>query len=301
MSAPLTTYRNTPFIRLKMAAPKTRWLDRLFLTIQFRRDHKRMPRCSGGTLNDAYFHINTTDAIMDAARAFVSDKALVKEFVAGKIGAQHNVETIAVLDTFEAARDFAYPADCVIKPTHMSGEVILRRGGEAVDFDTVRRWYGSNYYDATREANYRHLRPRVIVEPFIFGRESVEDFKIFCLHGRPLVIQVDHDRHTRHTQNLYTADWELLPFAITCPVGPGMTRPGNLPQLLELAARLSDEFSLIRVDLYTDGQSILVGELTNLHQSGRGQFMPPTGEAIMSRILFGESGFSPEVLDPPRR
>jgi hypothetical protein len=284
-----------------MAAPKTRWFDRLFLTLQFWRDHKRMPRRSGGTLNDAYFHINTSDAILDPVRVFVSDKALVKEYVTAKVGAQHNVETVAVLDSFEAARDFAYPADCVIKPTHMSGEVILRRGGSPVDLDTLRRWFQSNYYDTSREANYRYLRPRVIVEPFIFGRDNVEDFKIFCLHGRPLVVQVDFDRYTRHTQNLYTTDWELLPFAITCPMGPGFPRPRNLAQLLNLAARLSKEFSLMRVDLYTNGQSILVGELTSLHQSGRGQFVPPTGEAIMSRLFFGDAGFDPAVLEPPRR
>jgi hypothetical protein len=293
----VTTHRSTLFVRLKMAAPKTRWLDRFFLLIQFLRDHRRWPRRNGGTLNDAYFYINTTGAILEAARVFVSDKALVKHYVAGKVGAQYNVETLAVLDSFEAARTFAYPADCVIKPTHMSGEVILRRNAGPVDFNQVRRWFETSYYDSTREANYRHLRRRVIVEPFIFGRESVEDFKIFCLHGRPLVVQVDFDRHTRHTQNLYTTDWELLPFAITCPVGPGLPRPDNLPQLLDLAARLSDEFSLIRVDLYTDGQAILVGEITNLHQSGRGKFMPPAGEAIMSRRFFGEAGFQPALLE----
>jgi hypothetical protein len=299
MSKPQTTHRLTPFVRLKQAAPKTRWCDRLFLTLQFWRDHKRMPRQFGGTLNDAYFYINTSNAILDPVRAFVSDKALVKEYVAGKVGAEHNVETIAVLDSFGAARNFDYPDDCVIKPTHMSGEVIMRRGGSPVDLETLRRWFHSNYYDTTREANYRYLRRRVIVEPYIFGRESVEDFKIFCLHGKPLVVQVDYDRYTGHTQNLYTTGWEQLPFAITCPVGIGMPRPRNLEQMLGLAARLSDEFSLIRIDLYTDGQTILVGEITNIHQSGRGQFVPSTGEAIMSRIFFGDTGFQPMLLEPP--
>jgi hypothetical protein len=299
MSTPQSTHRLTPFVRLKMAAPKTRWFDWLFLTLQFWRDHQRLPRQFGGTLNDAYFYINTSDAILDPVRVFVTDKALVKEYVAAKVGAEHNVETLAVLDSYGAARHFDYPDDCVIKPTHMSGEVILRQRGSVVDLDTLRRWFKSSYYDTSREANYRHLRRRVIVEPYIFGRESVEDFKIFCLHGRPLVVQVDFDRYTNHTQNLYTSNWEFLPFAITCPVGPGFPRPRNLAQMLDIAARLSGEFSLVRVDLYTDGQTILVGEITNLHQSGRGQFLPSDGEAVMSRIFFGDSGFQPMLLEPP--
>jgi TupA-like ATPgrasp len=299
MSTQYSTHRLTRFVRLKMALPKTRWLDWLLLTLQFWRDHKRLPRQFGGTLNDAWFYINTSNAILDPVRVFVSDKALVKEYIAAKIGAEHNVPTIALLDSLGAARHFDYPDDCVIKPTHMSGEVILRRGGSPVDLDTLRRWFRSNYYETSREANYRHLRRRVIVEPFIFGRDNVEDFKIFCLHGRPVLVQVDFDRYTHHTQNLYKPDWQPLPFAVGCPVGPGFPRPRNLPHLLHYAARLSAEFSLVRIDLYTDGQSVLVGEITNLHQSGRESFVPPEGEAVVSRLFFGDTGFQPMQLEPP--
>jgi TupA-like ATPgrasp len=239
---------------------------------------------------------NPVEAILDPLRAFVSDKAQVKQYVTAKIGDDYNVPTIAVIDSYEKALGFPYPADCVIKPTHMSGEVIRRRAGSAVDFTKVRTWFYTDFYNLTREANYRHLRPRVIVEPYIFGQEAVEDYKVFCLNGRPFIIQVHLDRYTHHTQNLYTTDWEMLPVAIAYPIGPGRPKPTNLNRLLDLAASLSDEFNLVRIDLYTDGRMILVGEITNCHQSALGRFMPAEGEEIMSRILFGESGFSPLSL-----
>jgi len=299
MSSPPSPHRLTFFDRVKRAAPKTRLFDRLFLTLQFWNDHKRMPRQFGGTLNDAWFYIKRSNVILDPVRAFVTDKVLLKEYVTAKLGAIHNVRTLAVLDSFGAARRFSYPDDCVIKPTHMPGEVILRRGGWPVDLDTLRRWFSTNYYDTSREANYRHVRRRVIVEPFIFDRDNVEEFKVFCLHGKPLVVQVDFDRHTNPTQNLYTPNWDLLPFAIGCPVGPGFPRPRNLPLLLHYAGRLSEEFNLVRIDFYTDGQHTLVGGITNIPGAGRGQFVPPEGEAVMSRLFFGETGFQPMMLESP--
>jgi hypothetical protein len=276
--------------------PKARSVDRAFALIQFFKAHRRLPKTSGGSFNDALFFIKSSDEILDPVRVFVSDKALLKDYVKAKIGDACNVDTIAVLDTFDDAVSFAYPANCVIKPTHLSGEIIFRRNGSSVDFEKINSWFTTNFYDQYRETNYRYLRSRVIVEPYIFDQEAVEDYKIFCLHGRPIVVQVDFNRHTHHTQNLYTADWEPLPFAISCPIGEGRLRPDNLDRLLDVAAKLSDEFNLIRIDLYTDGRDVLVGEITNCHQGARGRFVPPEGEKIMTCLLFGESGFSPAVL-----
>jgi TupA-like ATPgrasp len=287
---------NSAFFKMFNLLPKTRTFDYGFALAQFVQAHRRFPRMSGGGLNDALFHINTSREMLNPLRAFVSDKALLKQYVSAKVGDAHNVPTIAVLQSCDEAQEFAYPMDCVIKPTHMSGEIVFRRAGSAVDLAKVRSWFDKDFYCITREVNYRNLRPKVIVEPHIFGRESVEDYKVFCLHGQPFIVQVDRDRHTHHTQNLYTTDWELLPFAMSSPIGPGISRPANLKELISIAATLSDDFNLIRIDLYTDEQTILVGEITNCHQAGRGRFMPAEGEEIMRRMLFGESGFSPSHL-----
>ena len=292
----MATPRNSLFVRIKTALPKIRWLDYGLALLQFRKDHGRLPRMSGGGLNDAFFFIKTSDEILDPVRVLVSDKALVKQYVKAKLGDAYNVGTIAVIESLDDALAFAYPDSCVIKPTHMSGEVMFRHEASPVDFDAVRRWFGTNYYFSTREANYRYLRPRLIVEPYIFGQQALEDYKIFCLHGRPVTVQVDFDRHTNHTQNFYTPDWKLLPFSVGCPIGPGRPRPGNLSELIAAAAKLSEDFSLVRIDLYTDGQAILLGEITNCHQGARGSFVPPEGEAIMTRLLFGDAGFSPALL-----
>jgi hypothetical protein len=99
--------------------PKTRAFDYGFALIQFLKAHRRLPRKSGGGLNDALFYIKTSNEMLDPVRAFVSDKARVKQYVKAKVGDDYNVPTIAVIGSYEEALGFSYPADCIIKPTHM--------------------------------------------------------------------------------------------------------------------------------------------------------------------------------------
>ncbi len=229
---------------------------------------------------------------MNPLRVFVTDKEFVKNYIRSILGEEHNVPTTAILHSMSEVELFQFPDDCVIKPTHMSGEIIFRRQGSVIDFEQMRRWFKSNYYLVTRESNYRYLQPKIIVEPYIFEQTTVSDYKIFCLHGRPLVVQVDFNRAINHSQNYYTTDWALIPFSMSCSIGPGATQPPNLGELLAVAAKLSAGFGLVRIDLYTEGGAIVVGEITNCHQSANGYYVPPEGEQMLSSVLFGESGFS---------
>jgi hypothetical protein len=124
-------------------------------------------------------------------------------------------------------------------------------------------WFQSDYYKWTRERNYRGLVPKVIVEPYIFGKEGVEDFKIICIHSTPNVIWVDIGRHSDHRRNLYDTDWNLLDAQYGHLNGPEVPKPANLERMLQIAQKLSIGHSFLRVDLYTDGKQILVGELTS--------------------------------------
>ncbi|MGA1015672.1 MAG: ATP-grasp fold amidoligase family protein, partial [Limisphaerales bacterium] len=74
---------------------------------------------------------------------------------------------------------------------------------EPVDYDSLVGWLDINYYKKTREANYRFLDPKLIVEPPVFGRHNVDDIKFFTYKGKVRIIQVDMDRHTNHTRMLY--------------------------------------------------------------------------------------------------
>lgn len=281
--------------------PQTRTFDYLISLLIFWRKHKRFPKVNGGLFNDSLFYLKTGDEILDPLRVYVSDKEFVKRYVTQTIGDAYNVPTLGVVRSLEKAYRYSFPQNCVIKPTHMSGPVMFRRNGSAIDYDLIERWFKSNYYLSGREANYRQLRPKLIIEPFIFEKERVEDYKFFCVNGRPGAIQVDGARHIRHTRNFYTPDWQELPFTSSHPKGPPIKRPDNLSEMLEIASVLSRDFSFIRVDLYSDDKSILVGELTNCPGNSSSRFKPVEGEAHLTRLLYGERPFSEHLGIPGKR
>jgi hypothetical protein len=183
---------------------------------------------------------------------------------------------------------YDFPSDCCIKPTQASSYVILRRNGEPIDRERIKRWFAINYYNVGRERNYRRLKPKVIVEPLIFNSTNVEDFKFFCFNGKPRIIQVDVDRYVRHTRKYFDTEWNELDFSIIYPRAEGaFPKPDNLADMVSIARRLSARFSFVRIDLYSDGRQALVGEITNCSENAGGFFVPAAAEKTASELMFG--------------
>ena len=288
---------STLFYRaLDKAWPRMRrWLpfneagDRLYHRLNFMRKHQRSP--NGAMLwNDVWYRMKTSDEILQPLRVFVSDKEHVKQFVKEKLGDEYNVPTIAVLRSTREVDAYDFPADCCIKPTHASGQVILRKNGEPIDRERIKRWFGIDYYRHGREWNYRGLEPKVIVEPLIFGGTNIEDFKFFCFQGEPRLIQVDLDRYIDHKRKFFDVDWNEQDFSIIYPRSTAdFPRPAGLDRMLTAARALSAPFSFVRIDLYSDGEQVLVGEVTNCSENAGGFFVPRQAERRASELMFGTS------------
>jgi hypothetical protein len=267
--------------------PETRWGDRLVSYIQFFRFHKRSPNRSM-SYNDVLYRIKTSDDILDPLRVFVSDKEFMKLYVKAVVGEAYVVPTLGVIKSKDAVDTYEFPQQCAIKATHTSGRVILRKNGEPVDREWIKSWFHTNYYRVGREANYKSLQPKVIVEPILFGSWNLQDYKIFCLHGTPKLIQVDVDRYVGHKRKYFDAKWNEQPFSIKYPrTDRTIPQPSNFAEMLTVAARLSQDFWFVRVDLYSDGDKVYVGEITHCADNADGKFMPASAEKLVSDSLFG--------------
>jgi hypothetical protein len=266
--------------------PKNRVGDKLIAWMAFVVRHGRLPG-QRRWLNDVLYELKTTDEILDPLRVFVSDKEFVKLYVRAVVGEKNNVPTIAVLHSPEEVTQFDFPTECCIKPTHASGMTIIRHRGEPVDREQIKSWFRLDYYARTREANYRRLAPKVIVEPLIFDSSNLTDYKLFCVNGAVKTIQVDLDRHTNHTRLLLDGNWNAQPYGLLYPLADHVPkRPTNLGAMIEVAEKLAKPFSFVRVDLYSDGSACFVGEITNCPESAGGRFIPPSAEREASRHLF---------------
>lgn len=270
--------------------PKNRVGDKVFSKIEFVTHHRRMPT-QNLLFNDVLYQMKTQDEICNPLRVFITDKEFVKIFVKAVLDDKYNVPTIAILYNEKQIDSFDFPDTCCIKATHASGLVIIRKNGEDLNRNEIKKWFSINYYHNGREANYKTLKPKVIVEPLIFDNYNVEDYKIHCYKGNPRFIQVDIDRFTNHTRQFFDTTWKALGFEIMYPKPDRkIVKPNNLDEMLSVASALSHHFSLIRVDLYSDGNQLYVGELTNLHENACGNFSSSADEKEASYLLFGNGG-----------
>lgn len=265
--------------------PRDRRGDNLYALIQFIRKHNRYPN-DGAIYNDVLHKIKTSDEILDPLRVFVSDKEFVKTYIKALIGDEFNVPTLKILKSAEELKAYNFPKDCFIKPTHSSTRFILRQNDQTLDFKMMESWFSHNYYDISREGNYRYLKPKVIVEPIL--SLSPNDYKIFCFNGKPKLIWADYNRATNHQRNFFDLDWNEIPISLKYPRGQTPPpKPKNLALMIDLATQLSRDFSLIRVDFYIIDDAIFVGELTNCSGSALAKFDSFESERLASKIIFG--------------
>ena len=81
----------------------------------------------------------------------------------------------------------------------------------------------------------------------------------------PKLIQVDVDRYIKHKRKYFDAAWNEQPFSIKVSAHPTRLfrgRKKNFDEMLSVAAQLSRDFWLVRVDLYSDDNNVCVGEIT---------------------------------------
>lgn len=286
---------------LRPLFPRNRRGDKAYMTVKFFRAHKRLPRNPPVSWNDHVFQMLVGDELLNPLRQTTSDKYLLKEYVAAQVGKEYVIETLALLENEEDLSRFSVEqVPCVLKPTHLSAAVVFVRDKDAeLPRAEMTRWLRMNYYDRSREINYRNLKSRILVEPFLSSNSGdvPDDYKVFCIDGDPKFVQVDRGRFSGHTRSLYTPDWELLPFTYLYPSAGAVPQPPFLAEMLSVSKRLSAELSFIRVDFLAPGNRIRVAELTNCPEAGVGTFDPREYDDRLGGLLRGKS--LDEVLAEP--
>lgn len=270
---------------LKRIAPYTLWGDRVYCKWRFYRRYGRFPEKDPQRFSDHLFALRTSGVNYDPVVQFLTDKEYAKIYFSSVLGAEYVIQTYRVLREKSELEDFEleqYP--CVIKPTHASGHVILcHEKLSALDFDKLRLWFELNHYKRTREHNYRHLEPKIIVEEFFSEDKSSipKDYKFLCFNGVPRVIQVDTGRFADQFQSFYDTGWNRIPVVALFPgKKEDEKRPVLLDRMLELACQLSAPFRFVRVDMYATSTEIRIGEMTFTPWSGYQPLQPAEAEVI---------------------
>lgn len=224
----------------------------------------------------------------------IADKVEVRNFVSSRIGEQYLIPVIQVFNSVDDIEWSKLPNQFVLKCTHDSGTTVVCSNKEKLSIEEatylLKNRMAKNYYYLHREFCYKNIKPRVICEAFISadGTSVPIDYKFFCFHGVPKIIQVDTNRFTDHGRIMMYPDWSTAPFHSSIKYFKQdlkVDKPDNLEEMLDIAVKLSKDFKFIRVDLYSVNNKIYFGELTFYHGSGYEEIYPDEYNFWMGDLL----------------
>ena len=238
----------------------------------------RLPLAPGdpaATINDLIFARMIASEWTPLQRRMV-DKITAKEEAARLVPGIRIARTLVTIEMDEVPTPGALHArlrpfigtDAIANPAQASGGAIFLR--EVVGPDALADLHAlasRDYSLVMREMQYAGLPRRVIVEALVptADGEPPDDFKFHCVHGKPLVCQIDHARFGHSWGRLFRLP-DFAPMdpadGLVTPPGVMMPSPAQLAAMMDIAARLSEPFDYVRVDLYDGLDGITFGELT---------------------------------------
>ncbi len=220
-----------------------------------------------------------------------ADKIAVRDFVRERVGPDVLTKIYWVGLDLNEARHAPLPERFVVKPNHCSGAVLLVDDAAKVDWVVVRdfgrHWLEVDYSDGYGEWEYRWIPRRLFIEEYLEGPEGkvAYDYKFFCFHGKVSLVQVDVDRYGNRARAFFDRDFrERFPFRRGQRQYQGtLEKPSCFEEMREIAERLSDGESFVRVDLYDIGRPVF-GELTLHPHGGHGDYDPADWDAHLGEM-----------------
>lgn len=204
------------------------------------------------------------------------DKYEVRKYIEEKIGPNYLNELLGVYNTASEINFETLPDQFVIKGTHGSGYNIIVKDKSTLNINKtktkINKFLSQNYYDKFREAIYKNLKPRIIIEKYIseIDNDSLIDYKFHCFHGQPKYVFVQKNKSQNISKSFYDMNWnKILPEKfIPAFANSDFKKPVNFEEMIQIAQKLAEGFIFLRVDLYSIGDKIVFGELTFFSNGG---------------------------------
>lgn len=216
------------------------------------------------------------------------DKADAKQWISKIVGDQYVIPTVGVWDKFDQIDFTQLPNQFVLKCTHDSGGVVICRDKQHFDYQAAKtklqRSLRRSYYLRWREWPYKHVKPRIIAEPYLEDSKTGElrDHKILTFHGEPKIFYITSGRKVGDRRTVFF-DMELQHLDLrddddNAELPPEI--PSSIGTMLSLASELSRNTPHLRVDFYEIDGKPYVGELTLYYLSGYAPFDPDAWDSI---------------------
>jgi hypothetical protein len=223
------------------------------------------------TLNDKIEYIFQNYFQKSPITAHIGNKYLAKRYVAQTVGEKHVVKLLGVWDNPSDIEWNTLPKRFILKTVrgHWGKQVIPVLNKDKIDVAaTVRQLEEFCETPGMKWITKKRIIAEEYLEPSD-GSKAITDYKFFCSHGKVFFAYClavgdsgNLDMQSKSFSFYSVPEWKRLPIVLANHQQNLIPPPKRLSQMIALAAKLSQPFPLIRVDLYEVGDRILVGELT---------------------------------------
>ena len=234
-----------------------------------------------------WLKLNNRDPLLTVC----SDKNAVRQYVCERGFEDILIPQMDVLSSIKELDLKKYDCEVIVKCSHNSGGYLIYNPGESGNDRYIKNKKKElnfilhhNQYVLSKEWNYKHVPPRLVVEKVIRdSRGNLPlDYKFMCFDGEPRLLFLDlglinDDKSYNHQypRNIYDMDFNLLPVHETRPNADyPVDKPENFEYMVEIARKLSAPFPFCRVDLYNVDGKVYFGEITFYHGSGCNNIQP---------------------------
>lgn len=232
-----------------------------------------------------------------------NDKFSVKGYVEQMLGPGYTAD---VYGWWTDPDDIAFetlPKRFVLKVNWGGGYNIYVPDRDKIDAagirEQLRTWMkpGYNLYYRSFRWDAKYDVPFIYAEEYLppaKGAGRPHDYKMNCYHGVCRDLFVSTITAKTYYMDWFDRDFNPLPMT-TCQrkhAPGGVEKPRQFDRMLAVAEKLSKPFPFMRIDLYVDGDRILVGEMTFAYGSGYSSVQP-----VAMDYKRGEYMDMPEFLD----
>jgi len=229
----------------------------------------------------------------DPIYTLISDKLLVRDYVAAKVGRDILIPLIWSGDNPENIPFDELPTRFVIKTNHGCGYNILVHDKRELDYTRtkhkLKKWLGKNYcqdYCIGTAWGYKNIKPALLIETFIGeGQKPPVDYKFMCFSGRVEFLTMHFDRFEEQKMVAVDINFKPYDFGIGRHHWSGeCAPPANFEKMVQIAECLANGFDQMRIDLYNVNGKIYFGEMTPYPGGAEQRFLPPSRDVILGKI-----------------
>lgn len=229
----------------------------------------------------AWLELNTDTSLW----TLCSDKYRVREYLKQKGCENIAVKLLGVWKNPDEIDFDKLPQQFVLKANNGWATVMIVKDKSKLNVEETKKkmknWLKRPYGYASAQLHYLNIDRCIIAEELLHQSEelnqispdSMVDFKIWCINGKPESILVTYNRGKGGLKReMYSTEWESISHNLKNPnkLDKPFPKPSSLKEMLEYATILSQDFPEVRVDFYEVDNKPRLGELT--FTSGYGSF-----------------------------